>query len=376
MMHRTTPQPDRVLQVVGTMDRGGAETMLMNVYRSIDRTALQFDFLVFTRYTGAYEQEILDLGGRILRLDLHRRGGALRAICDMARVIREAGPFLAVHSHVNFASAGVIVAARLAGVPRRIAHGHIAGHDQADSSRTAYRMVARSVLGSISTDALACGDEAGRYVLGRSWRTRGRILHNPISNEWLDRPDDEQRQMVRTALGAKPGDVLLGCVGRLAPQKNHRFLIHTVSAAVKGGHSVKLVIVGDGPLRSELEQTVGASGLQEHVRFLGVRSDVHRLVAGLDVMVLPSLYEGLPMVLVEAQAAGTACIVSDQVTREADVGLGLVKFVPLKTEHWVEAIAAPPTSDATATYARQALQSRGFLVPEAITLLNRIYRAK
>lgn len=367
----------RVLQVVGSLGRGGAETMLVNVHRHLDRSRLQFDYLVFGAERGAYESQVQGLGGRVLRLPRRGPGGVARLIRPMASLMREAGPFAAVHAHVNFAAASVLMAARSAGIDRRIAHAHTAGHGASPPHRRLYRCAARKVLGRLATDLVACGEDAGAYVFGGEWPSRGRVIHNCIGEEWLERPSRNDRVRIRRELGAGPTDLVLGCVGRLAASKNHRFLLSVMTDLVDQAESppLTLVVVGDGPLRRELESQVRVANLEARVRFLGQRDDVRRLMSAFDWLLLPSHYEGVPMVLLEAQAAGVPCLVSDRVSREADVGLGLIHFLPIdSTQPWAEAITgrhvAVPSYDRIAA----ALSGHGYLAEDVAEALSQLYR--
>ena len=172
--------PPRVLHVVGAMNVGGAETLLMNLYRKIDRDRVQFDFLVFGEAAGVFDEEIRDLGGRILRLPFPRERGVRRAVDDVRQLIRDQGPFAAVHAHVLHASAIAVRAARAEGIPIRIAHSHNTGDVPGGLPRTLYQAWGRRVIVSSSTQLVACGSEAGRYLFGDSQWT---LLRNGVDLE-------------------------------------------------------------------------------------------------------------------------------------------------------------------------------------------------
>ena len=317
--------PPRALHVVGAMNVGGAETLLMNLYRKIDRDRVQFDFLVFGEAAGAFDEEIGALGGRILRLPFPRGRGVRRAVDDVRQLIRDRGPFAAVHAHVLHASAIAVRAARAEGVPIRIAHSHNTGDVPGGLPRTLYRAWGRRVIVSSSTQLVACGSDAGRYLFGDSDWT---LLRNGVDLDVFKPMSQPAREELRRSLGVAPGELLLGSVARLEVVKNHDHLISVASCLRERGSSFRMMLVGEGSRRPELEARVRQLDLDGQVEFLGVRRDVDLLLGAMDQLVMPSLYEGIPVVLMEAQASGLPCLVSDAVSGEVDLGVGLVDFLP------------------------------------------------
>lgn len=332
--------PLRVLHVFGAMDRGGAETMVMNLYRQMDPGRIQFDFAVQTGREGHYDAEIESLGGRILRHPAPAEAG-WRAWAEVfRRHLRERGPFTAVHSHVHLFSGLVMFLSSRHGIPVRVSHSHSTGTtDGASLRRLAYERCMRLLIRRCSTHMLGCSRQACEALFGAGfWRDeRVRVSPNAISlAEYAVKARDAN--LLRAELRLAPGTPLIGQVGSFTLTKNHAFSIRVferLSARLPDAH---FVIAGDGSLRSDLESRIRAAGLEDRVHLLGVRTDIPSIMAALDLLLMPSLWEGLPVVLIEAQAAGVPCVVSDRVTAEADLGLGLVHFSDLQsgTGAWAE----------------------------------------
>lgn len=348
--------------------------MVMNLYRALDRQRVQFDFLVFGDAIGAYEEEIKTLGGRIIRMPAPAQLGALRALRMMSALIRWEGPYAAVHSHINFASGLALSAARLAGVQRRVAHSHVAGGSLGVGHGSAYRTMGRTVIMLSATDIVACGDDAGAHLFGRRWEMRGQKVTNAIDvDQFLKADPAAGRQLLRD-LGVSPNTRILGSVARLTYPKNHAFLLQLVVLLADATPPTVLVLAGDGELRGALELEARRLGIEDQVLFLGERRDIPRLLKAFDLLLLPSHYEGLPVVLVEAQAAGTRCLVSEAVTRETDLGLGLVEYIPLDTDRWASRIRTSSSGSLPTTEEiRNSFSQRGYAATDAAAQVLSIY---
>ncbi len=330
----TQDHPVRILHVVGGMNRGGVETWLMNVLRNIDRERYHMDFLVHTDQPRAYDDEVRALGSRIIPC-LHP-DRPLRYARRFTQVLREYGPYDVVHSHVHHYSGIPLMLARRAGVPIRIAHSH---NDTSRVDRAAgrlRRLYLQTMEGLIrveTTCGLACSQPAAAALFGVRWANDQRIqvLHYGIDLTPFRQALAEDRCVVRRQLGLPDNAIVVGHVGRFAPQKNHRFLIEIFAEILRHEPRAHLLLVGDGPLRPQVYAQVCALGLNDHVTFAGLRGDVPRLMVGaMDVFLFPSFYEGLSLVLVEAQAAGLRCVVSDVIPTEADIVPLLVQRMPLQ----------------------------------------------
>lgn len=335
-------KPIRILHVVGGMSRGGIETWLMHVLRHCDRARLQQDFLVHTTQPCAYDDEIRSLGGKIIPC-LHPRQPGLYAR-NFGRILREHGPYDVVHSHVYLFSGYVMGLARWAGMPGRIAHTHTAPiQARAGVARRAYRGAMRRLIARHATLGLADSRASAVDFFGPAWESnpRVRLLPCGIDVEPFRHPVDPAP--VRTELGLPEDAFVLGHVGRFLAVKNHRFLVEIAAEVAKREPKLRLLLVGDGELRPDIERQVAQAGLADRTVFAGLRSDVPRIMLGaIDLFVLPSLYEGIPLVGTEAQAAGVPAVMSDTVSSEGDVLPELVRRLPLSqpASAWAEAILA------------------------------------
>jgi glycosyltransferase EpsF len=371
-------QTVRVLHIFGRMNRGGAETFIMNVYRHIDRTKIQFDFAVHSDQPGHYDEEIRSLGGRIFILPRPRLTALPVYKRALAQVLREEGPFATVHSHVHFYSGVPLAVAASAGIPVRIAHSHSTSDGKRSAlSRRLYRWYMRSQIWRYATHMLGCSRPACEALYGpRCWQdSRVRVVHygiDPTPFELL--PKD--RNLLRDRIGLPRDCLLIGHVGRFEVPKNHRFLVEIFGSLAARLPTARLVLVGDGPLRPQIEQFVRAKGLENHVFFLGVRADVPEIMGCLDVFLFPSLWEGIPLTLLEAQAAGVSCVVSNVISDEADLGIGLLHSVSLEAgpEVWVDHVMRALQNNRPDWILRkEALKRNRYDVQQVAELLARIY---
>jgi glycosyltransferase involved in cell wall biosynthesis len=319
------------------MNRGGLETMLMNYYRQIDRTKIQFDFMVHREEEGHYDKEILELGGRIYRMPQIRPGNYRLYFKLLDEFFAKHHEYKVVHSHINENSSFVLRAAKAAGVPCRIAHSHLS--DLGLDLKLPFRLYARYSMKDNPNKYFACSKNAGQWLFGKGITASKEVtvLNNAVHVERF-KYDEQIRTQIRDELKAG-NKLVLGHVGRFNKQKNHDFLIDIFKAVHDKCPESMLVLVGEGQLRSAIEKKVVKLGLSANVKFLGVRNDIANLMHGMDLFLFPSLFEGLPVVLIEAQAAGLNCFVSDAITRETDV-TKRVKFISLKDapEIWAKQI--------------------------------------
>ncbi|MGH7396025.1 MAG: glycosyltransferase [Candidatus Rokuibacteriota bacterium] len=332
----------RILHVLGGLNRGGVETWLLNVMRAIDHRRFETHFVVHTEAAGAYDPEIRALGGRIIPCPRPsspwRYGPALR------RVLRGHGPYDVVHSHVHHFSGYVLGVARSVGVPTRIAHSHTDSSIEEGEAGVARRLYVRTMRRWIhrhATAGFAASRKAAAALYGSGWALdpRWRTLYYGIDLEQFAAEVDGGR--VRRALGLPEEALVIGHVGRFVRQKNHGFLLRVAAEVARREPRARLLLVGEGPLRPVMEREVERAGLGARVVFAGGRPDVPAVMrGGMDVFVLPSLWEGLGIVLLEAQAAGLPCVLADTVPEEADVSPGHVRRLSLRAPagDWAQAV--------------------------------------
>ncbi|NWQ39145.1 glycosyltransferase family 1 protein [Bacillus sp. EB106-08-02-XG196] len=323
-------KPIRVLHVVVNMNRGGAETLVMNLYRNIDRTKVQFDFL--TCKEGIFDSEIKELGGTIHRIPYVSEVGHFGYLKSLNNFFSTNNEYTIVHSHLNRMSGFVLRAAKRAGIRYCITHSHNTGGEGGLLAK-GYKWYSGLFIPSNSDYTLACSQAAAKWLFGRK-SNDARLLNNGIEPEMFSySPDIRMRK--RKELGISD-QIVIGHVGRFTKQKNHMFLIEVFAEFVKRKPESTLLLCGDGVLRKDIERKVYELNLQKEVKFLGVRSDINQLLQAFDLFLFPSLHEGLPVTLIEAQAAGIPCLISDEITNEVDMGLDLLKFLELTSvDSWV-----------------------------------------
>lgn len=322
----------RVLHVVTYMGRGGLETMIMNYYRHMDRTKVQFDFLVHRSFRAEYDDEIESLGGRIFRLPrlIPWSPSYTRALDTFFKNHPE---YTIVHVHQDCLSSVALRIAEKNGITVRIAHSHSSSQDR--NIKYFIKLYYKSKIPRYATELFACGKDAGDWMFGGA---SYRIVNNAIDTR-LYTYDPKRCKQVRSELGIPHEAFVVGHVGRFNTVKNHMYLVDVFAEIKKKAPDAFLLLVGEGDLRKEVEAKVERLGLTECVYFTGVRADVADLMQAMDCFVFPSLYEGVPLTLIEAQASGMLSLVSTGVPVECDK-TGLVKRLSLQdsAETWAEQV--------------------------------------
>lgn len=327
----------RVLHSVSNMDRAGIETMLMNYYRHIDRSKVQFDFLVNKPKPGDYDTEILQIGGRIFQspgLNPLHYPEYLRFV---QQVLTQNPDIKILHAHNEAMGLYALNAAKKAGLKTRIAHAHNTCIIR--DYKWPLKMFCKQFLASSATDLWGCGRDAGIYFFGKAnWESRGMVLHNAIEPAAF-RYNSAVRAQMRARYGL--GDrIVLGHVGRFNVQKNHTRLLSIFAQFLRLEPKAMLVLIGVGELEEPVRAKAQELGIADHVLFAGLQSNVADWYQMMDLFVMPSLFEGLPVVGVEAQASGLPCLFSDAVPDEVLLSSHAACF-PLNApdEVWVQKIA-------------------------------------
>lgn len=324
----------RVLHCVNNMHRAGLETMLMNYYRNIDRTKIQFDFLTHRPERSDYDDEIESMGGKIYHAPRLYPQNYPAYFRWMKNFFKEHPEYKIVHSHIDAMSYVPLLTAKKAGVPIRIAHSHSTGIDK--DFKYILKQFFRLQITSVANSFMACGELAGEFLFGNE---KFEIIPNAVTAEKLYFNSFVRKQK-RKDLGIKT-QLVVGHVGRICYPKNHRFLIEIFSEIIKIDSSAILLIVGVGEKEEEIKQYVSELNLNDNIRFLGNRDDVSELYQAMDVFVLPSLFEGVPLVGIEAQFADLPCFFSDKVPKEVKFNAN-VQFMSLdlSAETWAEKIVS------------------------------------
>ena len=363
-------EPIRVLQIIGIVCGGGVEAVIMNYYRHIDRTKVQFDFVV-----DGYEKTILDdeiqaLGGRVYHIEPYKRN-IFRYMHQIYRIVRD-HHYDIVHSNMNTLSVFSLFPAWLAGAHTRILHNHSTAV-RSEGKRSVMKKILRPFAPLFANRYAACSRLAGDWMYGTEMMASGKvsIITNAIDlDDYAYSP--EIRQQYRQELGVSDDTLVIGHVGRFMYQKNHAFLIEIFREVVKQHPQALLLLIGDGELRSDIEQKVQHNHLAEKVRFLGLRKDVKKLYNCMDMFVLPSWYEGLPVVSVEAQANGLPCLFSSQITDESKL-TDTARFIELSagSKKWADTLLADLTG--RNQLAKKQLQKAGFDINKASVSLQNMY---
>ncbi|MDN4526734.1 glycosyltransferase family 1 protein [Fictibacillus fluitans] len=362
--------PLRVLHAVVNMNRGGAETLIMNLYRNIDRTKVQFDFL--TNRQGVFDEEIIEMGGKVHRIPYLTDIGHFKYVDALNGFFKQNSGYRIIHSHMDKMSGLVLRASKKHKIPHRIAHSHNTRSEGGKAARV-YKWYAGTRIKQNATHLFACSNEAAQWLFSQDAQ-KARVLNNGIEPEKF-LYTRECRNAVRKELNIEDNTFVMGHVGRFAPQKNHSFLIELFSEYHKINKRAVLLLAGDGVLRQEMEKKVQQLNLNSSVKFLGIRNDVQRLYQVFDVFVFPSLHEGLPVTLIEAQGTGLPCMISDTITKQADLGLNLVNFLPLdnkknwldKLQHYTQCMSKDRSIESN------AFASRGFDIRETARQTQETY---
>ena len=310
-------EPIRILHVLGGLSLGGAESRIMDLYRSTDRQKMQFDFLVHSSEKEHFDEEIETLGGRVYRVPRFKVYNWFSYKRALKRFFAQHHEFRAVHGHMTSTAAIYLPIAKKAGIPIVIGHARSAG--VAGGLKGLLTKWLRRPLKHRADYCLACSKEAGEAVYGKKWVDAGRVEVVPNAVDAAKYAYDENvRNEMRRELGLSD-KLVIGHVGSFREAKNHVFLIQIFAEIYKKRKDAVLLLLGDGALRETIEKQVSEAGLTQAVRFLGNQAKVSPYYQAMDYLVFPSLYEGLPGTVIEAQAAGLRVLVSDEVTKEAGV---------------------------------------------------------
>lgn len=365
-------EPVRVLQIVGIAGNGGVEAVILNYYRHMDRSKVQFDFVAHKNPSENFVREVKKGGGRLYEVTPYMKNVFVFTY-EIYRIIRD-GRYEIVHSNMNSLSVFPLFAAWLAGAKVRILHNHTTD-TKAEGMRTILKRVLRPLAKLFANQYWACSELAARWMYGEHAVNAGEITIIPNAIDLKKFAfNQEKRDRLRSKLGIKD-ELVIGHVGRFMKQKNHDFLIDIFAAVVKEKPDAKLILIGEGPLENEIKAKVKRLSLENNVVFLGVRSDVADLYNVMDLFVLPSFYEGLPVVGVEAQANGLKCLFSDKVTSESKL-LQSTDFISLDVvNNWTNSIISSSIMKEKRTV-RADNRIRDFSIEEAAISLQLIYETR
>lgn len=365
--------PRRVLHVIGAMDRGGAETLIMNVYRNIDRSILQFDFLVHETRECDFDSEIRSLGGSIFSIDRLNGINTVSYVKQCRDFFRMHHNYCAVHVHIGSSACFVIKEAKKFGL-FCIAHSHNT-NPSLSLPEIGFRLFSYPTR-YIADYYLACSREAGVDRFGKAVVTSNRfsVLNNGIDVKRY-KFSSKLRSSMRRDLGIAPEQKAICHIGRFSDEKNHEFLLKAFAKCGGGEFDGRLFLVGRGPLRNDMEQLAAELNIRDKVVFLGVRSDIPDLLMAMDLFVFPSKWEGLGIAAIEAQASGLPCILSPALPDMAVCSPCAYKMDSLNsTTAWAERMVDEPIrADSDRIDGVNNVRESGFDITCAAGFLSSLY---
>ncbi|WP_394907284.1 glycosyltransferase [uncultured Mesonia sp.] len=360
----------RILHITGSMDRGGAETMIMNLYRNIDRSKFQFDFIFFTTKESDYEKEILKYGGKIHRILASNPIQQFRQLVTFFKLNRG---YKIVHSHTLLNSGLNLFAAKLAGVPNRIAHAHsIRNGDNTGLRHKIYEASMLFLIANFANYRIGCSRSAAKYL----FKTNEKILYLPNAVDVKAFLAIKKKEITNNTSDSKLNILQ---VGRLEEVKNYAFSLALAKQLKKEGFDFTMNFAGKGSLKNEIQENIINYNLGNEVKLLGLRTDIPELMVKADVLIMPSLFEGLPVSLIEAQAIGLPAIISNTVTDEVDLGLELINRLPITGDKslnlWVEKCLEVKNKDNSYTDDERLIkiEKTGYDIEASAKLLSDLY---
>lgn len=364
----------RILHITGRMNRAGAETMVMNLYRTIDRSQFQFDFLYFTAEECDFDAEIKELGGEIHRIIA---SNPIRRMLATKKLLQENTQWKIVHCHTLFSNAFHVRAAKMAKVPFRIAHSHNTS-DQSNSGliATIYQNFSRRKMNKYSTHFIGCGKEASEFLFPKQKDVF--FLPNSIDTVYFATVGEKEKDYLNKEFNIDDTYLKIIQIGRLQKVKNHLFSIKIAEKLKEKNIRFKMFFIGQGELEKEIKKEIREKHLTDEVLLTGLRTDISQLMAGADVMLMPSLHEGFPVVLVEAQSVGIPSLVSSDVSAEVDLGVDLVTFESLDASlgNWVEKLSSLKHRKRIEKNERlNKLAEQGFDIYSSVQILSELYKS-
>lgn len=310
-------EPIRIAQIVGKWVGGGVEAFIMNYYRNIDKSKIQFDFIIDKDSSmPPPEEEIKQMGGRVFYIPPYQKIFSYKK--ELKKILKK-GKYKIIHSHINTLSIFPLRVAKKVGIPIRIAHSHSTTNKQ-EWKKNLLKTILKKFSRVYATDYFCCSELAGRWMFGNKAFNEGKvtIINNAINIQKFIY-DEKVREKKRKELNIENDTLVIGHIGRFIPQKNHTFLIDIFNEIHQKKENSVLLLAGQGALQSEIKEKVKTLGLEDAVKFLNQRNDINELYQAFDVFLLPSLYEGLGIVLIEAQVSGICCFVSTEVPTSSKI---------------------------------------------------------
>jgi glycosyltransferase EpsF len=366
----------KVLHVLGGLFCGGSETFVMNMFRESNPEKIQFEFLIHEKSKSHYDDEVLTRGGTIYRIPDRTEVGIVKYFIILIKTLITIKPDI-IHTHAMFNGGAVILAAFIAGIKKRVCHSHSSDDQRGtDIFRTFFRFIIRILIKLFATDFAACNEDAANYLYGEKMVKRGQvtIINNGVDFKKYHSIKKNKIDLLRRELGIDENHLVIGYVGRLVDVKNPLFLLPIYFELLKYNPHMIFVFAGEGPLKQVIVKEFESRGVVNNLRMLGNRLDIPDLMGVFDVFLLPSIFEGAPIVAIEAQAKSLPCLVSTGIPKSIDLGLGLVRFLPLdKEDLWIKAIKTVKKPIIHEDTIRRVFGKKGYDIASTYTKLMYLY---
>ena len=358
----------RILHVLPRLARGGSQTMVMNLYRAIDRSIIQFDFVVFMDSDNSFYDEIISLGGKVYKLNKLTFINFFKFLKEWISFFKHHSEYRIIHSHVRSCAVIYLLIAKMYGL-KTIIHSHNISNGSGILSIIKHLL--QFPLRYVSDYYFACSEEAGKWLFGNSivYKSNYKVIPNAIDVEKF-KFNYLIRKEYREKISVLDNTKVFMHVGRFHEQKNHKFLIELFASIHEQDPNSILVLLGDGELRSQIEKQIKELDLRNSVKLLGIQSNVNCWLQAADCFLFPSLYEGLGIVAIEAQAAGIPCICSEFVPKMASVSKSC-KFLPLQKEIWLKEIL---DTDYTRINNIELIKKAGFDIKTSSVFISNFYK--
>lgn len=364
-------KPIHILHVLGGLDAGGAESFVMNLYRSVDRTQVQFDFIKHVSQKGMFEDEILSLGGKIFTCPRYTGKNHFTYCKWWNDFFLNHPEYKIIHGHVRSTSAIYLSIAKKHGLTT-IAHSHSTSNGKGLLGLV--KTIMQYPTRYIADYLFSCSDLAGKWMYGEKATKQDnyQMIPNGIDIHRFTY-SEAKRKIVRQSLGILEDEFVIGHIGRFTKPKNHIFLLQTFSAYLKKHPHSRLLLVGDGTLLQPMKKICGQMNIMNHVIFTGARSNTEDYYQIMDVFAFPSLWEGLPVSVVEAQASGLPCLISDNITRNVQL-TSLPKYLPVTDmTAWLNAFEIESQKKRTGCSEENQRKLRAFDAKEVARKLSAFY---
>ena len=330
---------ERILHVIGGMNAGGMETMIMNYYRRIDRKKIQFDFLIFNRNKCFYEDEIERLGGKIYRIETSRRKSIIKNHKEVKEFFKN-NKYNIVEFHQGITYYYPLKMAKKYNVSTRIIHNHGIDRNFLKKYKIYNELFAKIRISNLATNYFTCSPEVNQQLFSKKVIKNKRIevIPNSIDVKKFEF-SKEKREKIRKAMNIDDNTIVYGHIGTFTYPKNHEFLLRIFNEIVKKNENTLLLLIGEGKLKENIEKEAKNFKIYNKIKFLGIRKDIEELLSAMDVFIFPSLFEGIPLTLLEAQASGIPIFLSETIDKRTIINDNLyVKSLKLEPQKWAEDI--------------------------------------